>query len=104
MRITKNLKDKVAKLLLDHPHLRSSDERLAADIWYFQLIEMGKRPSTMTAMQFLELFSKKELCSYESISRVRRKLQEENPQLRGSNYAARQAHQLDVQNQLGFFK
>jgi len=40
--------------------------------------------------------------SSESITRMRRKIQEENPSLRGEKYAKRQANQEQVKKDLGY--
>jgi hypothetical protein len=45
-----------------------------------------------------------ELSKYESISRCARKIKEDNPSLRGSNYTQRQQEQTSVVRQIRSFK
>lgn len=55
----------------------------------------------MSAHDFLTMFSKGELPSFESCTRVRRKLQEKHPELRGTNYKERKAEEAKVIEQVG---
>jgi hypothetical protein len=83
----KNTKDKVEYLLKKTPHLRDDDYKLIATFWWW---EMGKeKTELMTGFDFLDTFSRGKLTHPESIRRVRAKLQEQNPLLRGENYNRR---------------
>ena len=82
--------DKVVNLLDKHPSLRDSDDRLTATIWY-QYIDNVK---SITAMDLLHKFAEGSLPSYESISRCRRKIQEEKPELRGNQWEKRHSKKL----------
>ena len=83
------LLDEVEQFLNDHKVLRDSDERLMANIWAKYIgIDSVK---FLDATDILKMLSKGELPSYESISRCRRKLQEEFPNLRGDKWEHRQA-------------
>ncbi|HIJ12067.1 TPA: hypothetical protein HA278_08480 [Candidatus Woesearchaeota archaeon] len=79
-----NVLDIVTALLKKHSHLRDSDEKLMANVW-FQFVSKDDafEVKRMTAMQLLEELSRGNLPSYESISRCRRKVQEQNEGLRG---------------------
>ena len=79
------LLEEVKQFLKSHKVLRDSDDRLMANIWakYIGHIEF------LTAKDVLSMLSKSELPSYESISRCRRKLQEEFPELRGEKWLER---------------
>ena len=92
-----SIKEKVLELLTKYPHLRDSDEKLCANIWF------SKTPSGISATDFLALYAKGELPSSESITRCRRKIQEENPSLRGSLYKERQDKQEVIKEELGYF-
>ena len=83
------LLDEVEKFLKNHKVLRDSDERLMANIWrkYIGINSI----EFLNATDILKMLSKGELPSYESISRCRRKLQEEFPNLRGDKWEHRQA-------------
>jgi hypothetical protein len=91
-----NIKDRVKTLLEQYPHLRDSDERLCANIWHSRI------KSGLTASDFLAEYASGKLPSSESITRCRRKVQEECPELRGENYVKRQAKQEQIQDQLGY--
>tara|TARA_R110001606_G_scaffold287110_1_gene435265 strand:+ start:941 stop:1255 length:315 start_codon:yes stop_codon:yes gene_type:complete len=83
----KNTKGKVEYLLKKTPHLRDDDYKLIATFWWH---EMGnEKCKLMTGFDFLDTFSRGNLTHPESIRRVRAKLQEENPLLRGVNYKRR---------------
>lgn len=89
----KSVKDRVKYLLLKYPHLRDNDNKLVANYWFFELKDRGVNLSDISASELLNLFSNKKLSSFESISRCRRKLQEENEILRGKSYQKRKAEE-----------
>jgi hypothetical protein len=84
----KDIKAKVEHLLIKFPNLKEDDSKLIATFYYY---EAGEKEvlSNMSAYDFLQLFSKGRFTNSESIRRVRAKLQEENPALRGKNYENR---------------
>ena len=84
------VKDRVKALLVKHPHLRDSDNKLIATIWKIDLFDKTINPKGMTAYDFLRLYSEGRLTNAETIRRVRQKIQEENPDLRGTVNEARQ--------------
>jgi hypothetical protein len=88
MKINKS-KDKVYKLLVNNGHLRDSDLKLIACIWYSEVPNIND----LTAYEFL---------NPESIRRSRQKLQEQIPALRGAKYKMRQAAQTEVRQQLNY--
>ena len=92
----KNMLNKVVNLLTDHPSLRDSDERLTANIWYNYI----KNIDELTAREIMTSFAEGNLPSYESISRCRRKIQEEKPELRGKKWIKRHAKQKDIKNEI----
>jgi len=94
------VKDRVKALLEKHPHLRDSDNKLIATIWKFDLLKIGIRPRLANAEYFLELYSKEKLTNAETIRRVRQKIQEENPDLRGTVNEARQKEGEEVRKQI----
>ena len=91
-----NILDKVVNLLTKYPPLRDSDERLAANIWYYDINNIDK----LTAKELLESFAKGKLHSYESISRCRRKIQEENSELRGLKWDKRHKWQKKIKDEI----
>ena len=92
----KNMLDKVINLLTKYPSLRDSDERLAANIWYNNI----KNVDEIDAITLLSRFAEGKLPSYESISRCRRKIQEEKPDLRGKKWAKRHSKQKVIKDQI----
>lgn len=93
----KQLRDVVIKLLKEFPHLRDNDEKLCATIWYNNI---GGKTNTATAMEFLKMYSEGKLPSHDSISRCRRKVQEETPELRGITWVERQRKGSQVRNEI----
>ena len=92
----KNMLDKVINLLTKHHSLRDSDERLTANIWY----NHTKNVKTIDALTLLSRFAEGKLPSYESISRCRRKIQEEKPELRGKKWEKRHSKQKIIKKQI----
>ena len=92
----KNMLDKVINLLTKHPSLRDSDARLAANIWY----NNTKNVNEIDAITLLSRFAEGKLPSYESISRCRRKIQEEKPELRGKKWEKRHTRQKLIKDEV----
>lgn len=95
------VKDIVKELLTKYPALRDSDNRLMLNVWAYQdkyLLDKEKRFS-----DFAEKFGDEFYFTPESITRCRRKHQEDNPELRGANYKKRQAEQENIKKQLKAF-
>ena len=71
----KDIKEMVGYLLLKYPHLRDDDFKLVAT---FYLFEMGGREKAdkITASEFLQQYADGKYTNFESIRRVRAKLQE----------------------------
>lgn len=87
--------DLVKTLLKEHHHLRDSDNKLLANVWFLKAekVEEG-------AMDFLKLIADGKLPDAGSIRRCRRKLQEENPELRGKLWDKRHKMQTQVQEEI----
>tara|TARA_R100000049_G_C1872287_1_gene31611 strand:+ start:56 stop:394 length:339 start_codon:yes stop_codon:yes gene_type:complete len=93
----------VEQLLTSSPKLRDNDQQLVANVWYVQArdqFDIGK----MTAKNFLHELAQGNLMSSESITRCRRKLQEEHIHLRGNKWAERHRMQKDVKEELRNWK
>ena len=86
----------VKRLLKEHPHLRDSDEKLMANMWYKRIPNVQQQ----SALNVLGMLANKKLPSYESISRCRRKLQEEDPSLRGKEYNLRHKRTEEVKEEI----
>ena len=73
------MKKKVKDLLRSNKKYRQSDNVLMARVWYDAILH---KVNGMTALDLLLMLSKGDLPNWESITRVRRKLQSEYPELR----------------------
>ena len=93
------VKDRVKALLVSYPHLRDNDNKLIATIWKQDLRNMGINLDIAT-YNFLQLYALCELSNAETIRRVRQKIQEENPDLRGTVNEARQKEGEAVKNEI----
>ena len=82
-----NILPTVKNLLTEVPSLRDSDERLMATIWFKNIGEDNIK--SLSAINLLQKLADGKLPSYESISRCRRKIQEEKPELRGEKWKER---------------
>lgn len=93
------IKSSVKKLLTTRPELRDDDNRLIANIYLEEaggIVALQK----MTALEFLGQFSKGTFSNTESIRRVRQKLQEDYPELRGNKYENRKKLGDDVSTEI----
>lgn len=88
---TKTVKDRVKQLLMQYPSCRDNDQRLKWNYWFFQLKhEHNSDMNEVSATSFAHLQIKGKLTDGDVITRARRKMQEEHPELRGYKYAERQ--------------
>lgn len=94
--------NKIQELLLQKRYLRDCDKKLCTHIWYRELIAKGLDPHTTPITEFLKIYANGKLTSDSTITRLRCKLQETNPQVRGQRYLERQAKQNKVQRDLGY--
>lgn len=79
-------KELIEALLREHPKLRDSDRRLVSNVWAHELNQLG-----LPYSKALEKFADGSLTSPDSISRCRRKIEEDHPELRGKTWADRQS-------------
>jgi hypothetical protein len=108
MKISKEIQKVVSlveKLLNEDKRYRDSDKKLSAKIWATQYGGIDKMKD-ISAYDFLCEYVKDDthLYSQESIGRARRKIQEENPELRGKKYKKKQREQTSVREALGYNK
>lgn len=83
----KKVKDTVKDILIEYPKTRDNDHLLLLYVWTIQN-PMLKDKSTLF-IHFAGELMRGKYAHFESISRVRRKLQENHPELRGDLYNAR---------------
>lgn len=78
-------KDKVEFILQKYPECKDDDKKLLA---YYQYFALGLE-DIITLDKWYERTRFAELPAHESVTRARRKLQENKPHLRGENYSLR---------------
>jgi hypothetical protein len=95
----KDIKEKVKTLLIKHPELRDDDFKLIATLYSVQSGGWNALKN-ISAFDFLINFANHKYTSFESITRVRRKLQEEDENLRGAKYLERQLLEKKVRKEI----
>ena len=99
----KKTRPRVTKLLTKKPELRDDDNRLIANIWWEDITKGLKlNLNSMSALDLLKLVAEGKLTHSESIIRMRRKVQEENAELRGELYEKRNKKTVKIQQELGY--
>jgi hypothetical protein len=92
-----NVKKIVTSVLTQHEKPRDSDSRLVAVIWkHYLKADIEK----MSALDLLQKLTDNELPNFESIRRVRQRLQEIYPHLRGANYGKRKEEETKVKKEI----
>jgi hypothetical protein len=80
----KSIKEQVRQILIDYPQYRDDDHKLTC-AYYF--IMYGRESlESMTAMELLKQIADGRGPFPDTITRVRRKLQEQHPELRGERW------------------
>tara|TARA_R110001583_G_scaffold22461_3_gene84302 strand:+ start:4032 stop:4349 length:318 start_codon:yes stop_codon:yes gene_type:complete len=82
-------KEIIKNLLIKYPNLKDSDNKLIANYWNLELKNKNKDIDNMTASDLLSMYASSQLTNTESIRRMRAKLQEDYPELRGKAYQLR---------------
>lgn len=98
----KKLREKIIEIFRKYPSYRDDDLKLISYIWYYQLKKMNYDPDKITAMQFLKLHSEDKIANSESITRCRRKIQEDIPELRGKLWKPRHRNENKIKGDLGY--
>jgi hypothetical protein len=76
----------VQDLLTNNPTTRDDDRKLIVEVWKLQKPDIMRIPG----LQLIDFLLNKELAAPETIRRTRQKLQQHNPNLRGTSYKVRQ--------------
>tara|TARA_R100001530_G_scaffold72107_1_gene50999 strand:+ start:245 stop:553 length:309 start_codon:yes stop_codon:yes gene_type:complete len=84
-----NTKEIVKELLINKPHLRDNDNMLICAYWWRELKRRKINPEEKNGLEFMQMFANNKLTNLKTIERMRRKLQQEHPELRGKLYIAR---------------
>lgn len=93
----KGIKNDVRELLIKYPDYRDSDSRLVA-AYYYKKYGGRETFDNLTAMEFLKHFAEGRFPLPDYITRVRRKLQEQEPSLRGDTW--RERHHLEEETRV----
>ena len=97
-----DIKQTVIDLLKQYADFKDNDQQLVAWYWNLEMEAMGYPVTNTPTTKFLKLMAFGKLTSSDTITRVRRLIQEENPELRGKKYNERQAKQSIVKKDLGY--
>jgi hypothetical protein len=97
-----DIKKTVIDLLMQYTDFKDNDQQLVAWYWKLEMEAMGYPSSTTPTAHFLKIMAFGKLTSSDTITRVRRLVQEETPELRGKKYDERQAKQSQVKKDLGY--
>ena len=93
------IKENVREILVKYPTFRDSDTKLIA-AFYYKNYNSTDRFESMTALDFLKKFGNGGYVSPDAITRVRRKLQEEDKSLRGDKYKSRHEEEEEVRTNI----
>lgn len=95
----KNLSDEIHGLLKVKETYRDDDAKLVCAYYYNRL--GGSNLEQMTAIDFLHLLAGGRIPFPDNITRVRRKLQEKHPELRGKNWDKRHIVADNIRKTIG---
>src|SRR6185503_3748348 len=96
----KNIKDEVRKLLLSNEVYRDNDEALVAKFHYDELVFNKINPKVEPISKYLNLIHQKKLTPADTITRVRRNLQEKEKEIRGRSFHTRHGMSEDLKKQI----
>jgi hypothetical protein len=92
----KHLTENIKNLLLTDARYRDSDSLLVNRIQRDELMSAGKDVRTLTVYEFFTIRLNKQITSEDTITRLRREVQEYFPETRGLKYKSRQSKQVEV--------
>ena len=91
-----SIKSRIEKILTKNKESRDNDNKLLVEIWSEDINSRNINDRNINVKQFLKLLADWKLSRFDTIRRLRQKLQEEKPELRGKKYRFRQSYQWDV--------
>jgi hypothetical protein len=89
MTVAKNY-EAVKSLIEKYPELVDDDQRLVVNFWIGEIYSSGSSIYEMLAIDLLEIIKRGKLTNYDTITRMRRLVEEKCPHLRGKTWAERQ--------------
>jgi len=99
----KGLQEVVKTFLEKREDLRDSDPKLIANVWRKEVERLNGKDSlsNMSAYDFFAFYLVTDkISSADSITRARRKIQQDNAELRGNNYKERQAQEKEFRKEV----
>ena len=90
------LVDKVTRLLTVESNLRDNDRRLICNIWWKSI----SNPDLLMFEDFIKLYIKGKIPESDSITRCRRKVQEERRELRGRTWNLRHGLEETIRKEI----
>ena len=97
----KTIQEKIKNLLVEKSFLRDCDKKLTTHIWHREMQAKGIDTSSYSANDF-RLYAAGKVTSDATVGRLRAKVQELCPLLRGKKYMERQIKQGKVKTDLGY--
>lgn len=92
--------DHVVSLLKEQDKYRDSDTALSVRIWYDELSRRGVDIHSEPIAEFFKMYRDEQVSNADSITRARRKAQEEQEELRGVSYSKRHKHTDEVKEDI----
>ena len=99
IKIMKDIKEEIKNLLTDYPDYRDNDLKLIA-AFYYKFYGGKCAFENKSAMQFLKEFASGNYIFPDTITRIRRMLQEEHESLRGKKYNERKKLDNDTKKNI----
>jgi len=96
----KKMQEIVKTALERYPQYRDDDNRLTSYVWWTNLKENGIVPEKISSLEFLRLYADNNLPQADIITRARRKVQEDFPNLRGKLWEERHKSEKDVRKNI----
>lgn len=94
------LKNRIEKLLAEHPILRDDVHYLITVIWKGDIKKINKNIESMMALELLQLVQENKLNNVKTIDRLWRLIQRQNPSLRGAEWEERQGEEEKVRDEM----
>jgi hypothetical protein len=96
----KDMQVVVKQLLETYPTYRDNDRKLVAHVWMMQ-VGGYRNMAYINLHSFMQQWvADDEIVMPDTVTRARRKIQQEYPHLRGENYSKRHMEKIDVQNKI----
>jgi hypothetical protein len=97
-----DIKNTVIELLTQYSDFKDNDQQLVAWFWKLEMEAHGYPASSTPTQTFFKLMAFGKLTSADTITRVRRLIQEGNTRTAWKKYNERQAKQSIVKKDLGY--